>query len=538
MKKYIYPCVAAVLACACIWACKNKTRKKEVVRDTTINTRTSFNNLFLDSTRIQNFLDKDTVFKPYGAQFSDFYKHRNYEYAWFDSTGLGEQAGNFLNLLSSTVEELKDSTLYSKKLSQLYADFTTDSGHMKNKDEILKTELYFTGQFFKYASKVYEGTDLDVTQLGWFIPRKKIDLTAVLDSVIKSKGKNVSEYTPLNPQYTQLQSFLPKYYNLEKKGSWDSIPVTKKTFKQGDKDSIIALVKQRLQLMEDLAASASDSTAFIFDKDLTDGVKSFQRRTGLAVDGKISPSFIKELNVPLEQRVQQVLINMERMRWLPSDKDSDYILVNIPEYKLHVFEKGKQAFDMNVIVGKEGNSTVIFNGKLKYVVFAPYWNVPSSIVKNEVVPGMARNSNYLERQNMEITGKEGGLPVVRQKPGPKNSLGLVKFLFPNNYNIYLHDTPNRDLFDRTNRSFSHGCIRIAEPAKMAGYLLADQKEWTTEKIDSAMHGSKEKWVTVSNPVSVFICYLTAWVDGEGKLNFRKDIYGHDAKMADKLFVKN
>lgn len=534
MKRYVYPIVAILLVLGW-WACKSKSQKKEIVQDTTINKHTSFNNLFLDSNAIQQFVDKDTLYKPYAAQFADFYKHRNYEYAWFDSAGLGEQAGNFLNLLSSTVEELKDSSLYSKKLEKLYADFTTDAAHMQNSKEILQAELYFTGQFFKYASRVYEGADLDITQLGWFIPRKKIDLTAVLDSVIKTKGKNGSDYSPLNPQYNQLQAFLPKYYDLQKQVKWDSIPVTKKTFKAGDSDSIIGLVKQRLQSMEDMPKG--DSATNVFDSALVQGVRSFQLRTGLAVDGKISPTFIKELNIPLEQRIQQVMINMERMRWLPSGKDSDYILVNIPEYKLHVFEKGRQAFDMNVIVGTEGNSTVIFNGKLKYVVFAPYWNVPPSIVRKEIVPGMSRNSNYLERQNMEITGNEGGLPVVRQKPGPKNSLGLVKFLFPNNYNIYLHDTPNRDLFDRANRSFSHGCIRIAQPAKMAEYLLADQKEWTSEKIDSAMHGSKEKWVTVSNPVSVFICYLTAWVDGDGKLNFRKDIYGHDAKMADKLFVK-
>ncbi|GGH80419.1 murein L,D-transpeptidase YcbB/YkuD [Filimonas zeae] len=534
MKKYVYPVVAIVLA-AGWFACKGKTqKKKEVVRDTTINKTTSFNNLFLDSNAIQQFLDKDTLYKPYAVQFQDFYKHRNFEYAWFDSNGLGEQAGNFLNLLSSTVEELKDSSLYSKKLEKLYADFTIDSSRMQNKAEILQAELYFTGQFFKYASRVYEGADMDVTQLGWFIPRKKIDLTAVLDSVIRNKAKK-GEFSPLNPQYGQLQSFLPKYYDAQKDVKWDSIPVTKKTYKAGDSDSIIGLVKQRLVITEDLPRQ--DSVSNLFDSALTAAVRSFQQRTGLTVDGKISPTVVKELNVPLQQRIQQIMINMERMRWLPSGKDSDYIIVNIPEYKLHVFEKGKQAFDMNVIVGTEGNSTVIFNGKLKYVVFAPYWNVPSSIVRKEIVPGMNRNSNYLDRQNMEITGHEGGLPVVRQKPGPKNSLGLVKFLFPNNYNIYLHDTPNRELFSRTNRSFSHGCIRIQEPAKMAQYLLADQPEWTTEKIDSAMNGSKEKWVTVANPVSVFICYLTAWVDDNGKLNFRKDIYGHDAKMAEKLFVK-
>ena len=535
MKKYFYY-VFAGLAMAGWWARGNqKKEKKPIVRDTTITKQTSFNNLFLDSTQIDVFLKADTVFKPYAVAYSDFYKHRNYEYAWFDSSGIAEQAGNFINLLSSTIEELKDSSLYSKSLEKLYTDFTKDSAHMQDRAKLLKTELYLTGQFFKYASKVYEGSELDIAELGWFIPRKKIDLTAVLDSVIKTKGKNGSDYAPLNPQYNELQSFLSKYDKIQKEARWDSIPRIKKTFKQGDTDTVVALVKQRLQALGDMATS--DSNSAVFDVSLSDALKVFQQRMGLAVDGKLSQGVINELNVPIDQRIKQILINMERVRWLPSGKDSSYILVNIPEYKLRVYEKGNQAFDMNVIVGTEGNSTVIFNGRLKYVVMAPYWNVPPSIVRKEIVPGMKRNSNYLARQNMEITGTEGGLPVVRQKPGQQNSLGLVKFLFPNNYNIYLHDTPNRELFNRANRSFSHGCIRIAEPAKMAQYLLQDQPEWTESKIDSAMHGTKEKWVTVKNPISVFICYFTSWVDGDGRINFRKDIYGHDKKMADKLFVR-
>jgi murein L,D-transpeptidase YcbB/YkuD len=194
---------------------------------------------------------------------------------------------------------------------------------------------------------------------------------------------------------------------------------------------------------------------------------------------------------------------------------------------------------MNVIVGKTTNNTVIFNGKLKYIVFSPYWNVPPSIVQKEIIPGMKKDPNYLAKNNMEITGTSNGLPVVRQKPGPKNSLGLVKFLFPNNFDIYLHDTPNHDLFDATTRTFSHGCIRISNPKKFAQYLLrSDTASVFTDKvIDSLMHLNKEKWVTLPEPLPVYIVYFTAWVDNKGQLNFRKDIYGHDAKMEEKLFTK-
>lgn len=344
MNKYIYPIL--LLAGIVGWsACgNNKQQKKEVVRDTTINKHTSFNNLFLDTNQIQLFLQKDSLFKKYEAQYIDFYKHRNFEYAWFDSTGLAEQAGNFMNLLSSTVEELKDSSLYNKQLEKLYVSFTTDSTHMENRAEIIKTELYLTGQFFNYASKVYQGSELDVTELGWFIPRKKIDLTAVLDSVIKTKGKNGSDYSPLNPQYNKLQAFLSDYNKMQQSVKWDSIPRIKKTLKAGDNDTVLVVVKQRLQAMGDMEKSDSANTSF--DSSLVLGVKAFQQRMGLQVDGKVTQSFITELNVPIDQRIKQVLINMERMRWLPSGKDSSYILVNIPEYKLHVYEKGKQAFDM------------------------------------------------------------------------------------------------------------------------------------------------------------------------------------------------
>jgi murein L,D-transpeptidase YcbB/YkuD len=258
----------------------------------------------------------------------------------------------------------------------------------------------------------------------------------------------------------------------------------------------------------------------------------------LSIDGVIGARMIQELNIPVKQRIQQLLVNMERARWMPPEKDTNYIMVNIPEYKMHVYDSGKLMFDMNVIVGKSTNSTVIFNGNLKYIVFSPYWNVPVSIVQKEIVPSMKKDKNYLQKNNMEITGTSNGLPIVRQKPGDNNSLGLVKFLFPNSYDIYFHDTPNRELFNVSSRSFSHGCIRIGEPKKFAQYLLrADTATtWKSNVIDSSMHLQKERWVTLKKTIPVFIVYFTAWVDKNGLLNFRKDIYGHDEKMGQKLFV--
>jgi murein L,D-transpeptidase YcbB/YkuD len=199
-------------------------------------------------------------------------------------------------------------------------------------------------------------------------------------------------------------------------------------------------------------------------------------------------------------------------------------------------EGKNKVFDMNVVVGKEGHSTTMFTGDLNQVVFSPYWNVPESIVKNEILPAINRNPGYLENQNMEITNSGGDLPEIRQKPGPKNSLGKVKFLFPNSFNIYFHDTPAKSLFNQDKRAYSHGCIRLSDPPKLANYLLRNQSEWTPQAIDEAMNAGEEKTVRLKKSVPVVITYYTAWVDEGGQVNFREDIYGHDAALAKKVFI--
>jgi len=184
----------------------------------------------------------------------------------------------------------------------------------------------------------------------------------------------------------------------------------------------------------------------------------------------------------------------------------------------------------NAIVGKAIHPTTQFYGAIKYVVFSPYWNVPPGILRNEIIPALKKDPNYLAKHHMEITGYNKWIPVIRQKPGKQNSLGLVKFLFPNSYNIYLHDTPTRSLFNETSRAFSHGCIRIENPQKLAGYLLRDRGNWGQDNIKMAMQNGKEKYVTLSKPVPVFIAYFTAFIDRDNRLNFRKDIYNLDNKL--------
>ena len=295
----------------------------------------------------------------------------------------------------------------------------------------------------------------------------------------------------------------------------------------------IAAIKKRLAATGDLATA---DTSQLFTDTLVSAVKNFQTRHGFTATGIVSDSLIKEMNVPVENRIEQLIMNMDRMRWLANNATGNLIVVNIPEFVLHLYEGKQKVFDIDVVVGKEGHSTMMFNGDLNQVVFSPYWNVPPSIVKKEILPAMEKNPNYLAKENMEITGNEDGIPEIRQRPGGKNALGRVKFLFPNSFNIYLHDTPAKSLFDKDQRAYSHGCIRLKEPEKLANYVLRNQPEWTPEKIEEAMNSGEQKFVKVKDPIPVVITYYTAWVDENGQLNFRKDIYGHDEKLAGKMFM--
>ncbi|WP_316933266.1 L,D-transpeptidase family protein [Pedobacter lusitanus] len=362
---------------------------------------------------------------------------------------------------------------------------------------------------------------------------KKIDAVALLDSLVAKKGSGIEEWAPVNNYYKTLNKELIRWYSIQKRGIWPQIDAAElKKVKEGDSGLVVSRLKQRLIDFGDL--SAQDTTS-VYTPGVTAAIKKAQLQFGYGQTGKPDRLLLTALNAPVESRIQQMLINLERIRWSPLMPDGKLILVNIPEYKLHVFEAKKEVLNMGIVVGKAANKTVIFSNNLKNIVFSPYWNIPPSIVRAEILPEMRKNRNFLARKNMEQYGFSDGLPLIRQKPGNTNSLGRVKFLFPNSYNIYLHDTPAKSLFAESKRAFSHGCIRLAKPKALAEYLLAGRTEWTTDKIDKAMESNKEIWVTMKVPVPVIIAYFTSWVDKNGLINFREDIYGHDQKMAEQLF---
>jgi len=509
----------------------NEAQAPVTSRDTSIKIGTSYSEIFFDSLQMERFIVNQRLHDSVKRRMREFYNARNYHFAWFFKEGMADYASSFYDVYNDYINYSQDTSLKNLSLDLLYDSLASGNFNYDVNDSIvLNAELLLTAQFFRYTRRAYQGSNqLDAHELDWFIPRKKIDPSALLDSVLSRKGQNLKELEPVNRQYNLLKDYLLKYYEIEKNGSWSYIKADKKSYKLNDSSMLIPLVKKRLFLTGDLV---KEDTTTIFTKELEDGVKSFEKRYGFKEDGIITTILLNEMNRPIEDRVQQILINMERIRWVPSVPATDYLLVNIPEFRLHVYDKGQYSWGTNVVVGSTANSTVIFTGNLKHVVFSPYWNVPSSILKKEVLPGIARNKKYLARHHMEWNGNS-----VRQKPGPWNSLGQVKFLFPNNYSIYLHDTPSKSLFKEEKRTFSHGCIRVSEPKKLAQFVLRNDANWDSIKITKAMNAGKEQYYTIKEPIPVFIGYFTAWVDRDGKINFREDVYGHDKKMKERLFAK-
>ena len=502
----------------------NDTIPKEVTKD--IGIKGSFSaqtKITFDSVLIKSFLDSFPKFKTFEKDITNFYKGRNYAYAWYDDSGMIETATNLYNRIENISDEGVSNVVPYK------TDFTTLMETEEGDDSISPTiELMLTSQYLAYAKKVWEGlSEKQLLSIDWLLPRKKLTSQQLLDSLVS--GNNILENTPVFRQYNLLKEYLKKYKLIQAKGELVTIKADKKTYQLHDSSSIILAIRERLFLLGDLAANNQSA---LFDTELQNGVKSFERRFGYKEDGVVNTPLLAEMNYPIEKRIEEVILNMERSRWIPVQLNNNYLVVNIPEYKLHVYENDSLAFSMNVVVGKDQHKTVIFNGEMKYVVFSPYWNIPASILKKETLPAIKRNPNYLAKHNMEWNGGN-----VRQKPGPNNSLGLVKFLFPNTHSIYLHDSPAKSLFNEDKRAFSHGCIRLAEPKKLAQYLLRNDRKWTEEKIKTAMNSKTEQYVTLKDTVPVFIAYFTAWVDKEGKINFRNDVYNRDSRLA-KMIMEN
>jgi murein L,D-transpeptidase YcbB/YkuD len=383
---------------------------------------------------------------------------------------------------------------------------------------------------------------------------RKYDLAEFLKDHVVDAGNVVdipAQVEPPYPGYRRTIRALQTYIELAKKDDGEQLPAVKKTIVPGDSYPGVPRLTRELRLVGDLPADANVPVdQSIYDGALVDAVKNFQRRLGRDPNGRIDAQTLADLNVPLSRRVRQMQLTLERWRWLPSTYQQAPILANIPEFRLRAYDKDfKIGVTMNVVVGKAyGHDTPVFSETMQYVVFRPYWEVPYSITRAEMIPHILRDPNYLAEKGFEVVDSKqnvvsagtvspemlsqlrAGKLFVRQKPGPKNALGLAKFLFPNSYNVYMHDTPAPEFFAKSRRDFSHGCIRLEKPADLAAWVLRDNPGWTPERIRAAMNGSTTQQVNLAHPIPVLIVYATVIVLEDGVVHFYDDIYGHDESL--------
>jgi murein L,D-transpeptidase YcbB/YkuD len=337
--------------------------------------------------------------------------------------------------------------------------------------------------------------------------------------------KSIAAMRPQDPEYAGLQKELAHYRNIVNKGGFPKVP-DGKALKRGDRDSAGRLAALRARLAAEGISVPADSAGSVYDAGLAAGVAQFQARHGIVVDSALGSETVNSMNVPAAYRLGQIAANLERHRWLPRSLGTRYILVNVPAFQLTAYDSGKKSLDMKVIVGQEyeDKATPVFADSMETVVFRPYWNITPDIQAKETEPKIAADPGYMARNNLEYF-TDGGQRRIRQKPGPENSLGLVKFLFPNDFNIYLHDTPEKELFDKDVRAFSHGCIRTEKPVQLAAWVLG----WDENRVREAEQGKDNNWVKLPHKIPVYIDYATAYVK-DGQLYFGNDLYHRDDQL--------
>lgn len=507
----------------------------------------------LQQAKAPAFVTADSEGKRLWKQTQQFYIHREFRPAWIENASPKPQMDDLIGALSAASQEGLDPELYSLSALQQRREaaskgFLTEKGF--DPKEAGTLDVWLTYLYMKYASDLADGlSDLAHADPTWQIKTEKFDPLAELEAALEKNdvARSLADLAPTASEYKTLRTALTAYRDRAATGGWPAVPATLK-LKPGQRSPGATMLAKRLSASGDWNGRVpAEGETTVYGADLQEAVKTFQRRHGLADDGVVNASVVAELNVPVERRIRQIELNLERWRWLPRDLGERHILVNVPDMRLDVWDRDRIALSMRVVVGKKDTPTPIFNDEMTYVVFSPYWNVPPDIANKETLPSVLSDPGFLDRTNMEVVDRAGNLvdpssidlnnPAeyrFRQRPGADNSLGLVKFMFPNQYNVYLHDTPADSLFARASRSFSHGCVRVEQPEKLAAYVLGDQPDWTSERITEAMHAGEEKTVTLKAPLAVYIAYLTARVSPDGLLQFRKDIYGVDSSQSTRL----
>ncbi|HXB21460.1 MAG TPA: L,D-transpeptidase family protein, partial [Candidatus Solibacter sp.] len=415
-------------------------------------------------------------------------------------------------------------------------------------------DLTLTVSAMRYISDLHAGRiNPRYFQFGFDTEGKKYNLADFLRTRVlaaQDVASVVEQVEPSFPGYLRTKLALERYLALARQGEGEPLPVPGQSIKPGDPYPGISQLVSRLRLLGDLPQdAAAPAESKTYNGVLVKAVKHFQQRHGLFPDGALGRDTFNQLVTPLSRRVTQLQLTLERWRWLRSDLRSPFIVVNIPEFQLHAYADRKPPASMRVVVGKTpDHQTPVFEDQMRYIIFRPYWNVPDSIVQAELLPAIQKNKSYLDKHQYEIVDHHGEvIPSdtvdkkilgrleakqleIRQKPGPANSLGLAKFVFPNHYDVYLHGTPERGLFSRPRRDYSHGCIRVENPAALAKWVLRNDPSWTDERIQAAMNGPDNVQVNLAHPIRVLILYGTVAVQENGEVRFFDDVYGHDATL--------
>lgn len=379
--------------------------------------------------------------------------------------------------------------------------------------------------FFTAARHVSQGvTDPQFVRPSWCGPPARIDFAALLQAAIDDDTveETLARLAPRHEGYVRLRHVLASYRELAARGGWNVVPPGP-SLRLGDIDARVVDLRRRLY-------SSNDSPQF--DAALDALVRHFQSHHGIEADGVVGPETLRELNVSAEARVQQIAANMERWRWMPDHLGASCILVNIAAFRLDVIEGDRSVLSMKTVVGKEYTRTPFFAAQVVEVIANPWWNVPDSIATKELWPKQRRDASYFAREHMVVTRGR-----IRQRPGPWNALGRLKFNMPNPFNVYLHDTPSKQLFARSFRAFSHGCIRLERPLDLAVHLLRDQPQWGAAAIEAEIAKGSERAIRLTSPQPVYVLYWTALVADDGHVEFHRDHYERDAALAAALFPR-
>ncbi len=423
-------------------------------------------------------------------------------------------------------------------------------------EAIAALDIHISEMFFLYTTHLSEGRVRSVANGKNIWKRNLTEFPSTPDVTMLVSAESAEQLSavvlaiqPASQQYRKLQNALTYYQSLVAMSPGIQPIYAKSGIKPGELNPAIPLIRKKLLLTDQKMDSDGVDTLNAFtdslhyDPALVAAVKMFQVRHGLTPDGIIGEKSLRFINQSFREKADVIALNMDRLRWVSPGNIDNCIIVNVPEYKMRVYDDKKKVFEMKVIVGAPSRPTPIFSEQLEHIVFSPTWTVPTSIIRDEIIPHLRQNPEYYKNKNflffkngMEIDPslenwrEENINPYqyrVVQNSGSDNSLGSVKFMMPNNLSIYLHDTPNHRLFSKDYRALSHGCVRLDEPARFAEYLLRDQRGWSAERIKKAMNDSTPSTILLKKHYQVNIEYCTAWVDDDGLVNFREDIYGHD-----------